>query len=134
MFKIYSDLEDGGDDPESKGSKIPRSEYPQIRIERRAMDQKRLKLERTNLMTELIEICCRFHDRLQFERLSQRPIRRVASKLIGIFKNFDPVSLIFRIFPIFAWLPEYKWKEDFVSDASAGFTVAVMHIPQGKQT
>ncbi len=28
-------------------------------------------------------------------------------------------------------LPQYRWRKDFVADVSAGFTVAVMHIPQG---
>ncbi|KAF5287627.1 hypothetical protein FQA39_LY15830 [Lamprigera yunnana] len=33
--------------------------------------------------------------------------------------------------PICQWLPTYKWDRDFASDLIAGFTVAVMHIPQG---
>ncbi len=32
----------------------------------------------------------------------------------------------------FSRLPKYQWKKDLPSDLSAGFTVAVMHIPQGK--
>jgi MFS superfamily sulfate permease-like transporter len=35
--------------------------------------------------------------------------------------------------PILHWLPNYRWREDFVSDLMAGFTVAVMHVPQGWQ-
>ncbi|XP_054280791.1 prestin-like isoform X2 [Macrosteles quadrilineatus] len=35
------------------------------------------------------------------------------------------------VFPVLNWLPKYNVKEDFVSDVISGFTVAVMHIPQG---
>lgn len=38
------------------------------------------------------------------------------------------------LFPIASWLPKYQWKTDIVNDLIAGFTVAIMHIPQGDQT
>ena len=34
--------------------------------------------------------------------------------------------------PILFWLPNYQWKQDFPNDVAAGFTVAVMQVPQGK--
>ncbi len=33
--------------------------------------------------------------------------------------------------PILDWLGGYDFKSDFLSDVVAGFTVAIMHIPQG---
>ena len=33
-------------------------------------------------------------------------------------------------FPIISWLHSYK-KDDFFSDLISGFTVAIMHVPQG---
>ena len=37
------------------------------------------------------------------------------------------LSLIISI----TWLPKYKWQHDLLHDLVSGFTVAVMHIPQG---
>lgn len=33
--------------------------------------------------------------------------------------------------PVTKWLPRYNWRDDFLGDLASGFTVAVMHIPQG---
>ena len=33
--------------------------------------------------------------------------------------------------PILFWLPNYQWRQDFPNDVAAGFTVAVMQVPQG---
>ncbi len=35
------------------------------------------------------------------------------------------------LFPILDWLPAYNWRRDAFADVMSGFTVAVMHIPQG---
>jgi MFS superfamily sulfate permease-like transporter len=32
--------------------------------------------------------------------------------------------------PILQWLPAYKWKDNFLSDAIAGVTVGIMVVPQ----
>ncbi|CAL8078988.1 unnamed protein product [Orchesella dallaii] len=45
--------------------------------------------------------------------------------------NWKPIRWLKRTFPILDWLPNYKWREDTPQDLIAGFTVAVMHIPQG---
>jgi len=45
-----------------------------------------------------------------------------------------PLAWIVRFIPILDWLPKYNWKEDLTKDLIAGFTVAVMQIPQGFKT
>ncbi|XP_023312052.1 sulfate transporter isoform X3 [Anoplophora glabripennis] len=40
-------------------------------------------------------------------------------------------NVILRTIPIMQWMPHYRWKTSFLSDVISGFTVAVMHIPQG---
>lgn len=46
-------------------------------------------------------------------------------------ENVKPNKIFLSMFPIFAWLPQYNFTKDLVSDIIAGFTVGVMHIPQG---
>jgi len=46
-------------------------------------------------------------------------------------KDFNWKTYILSFLPILSWLPNYNWKSNFVNDLVAGFTVAVMHIPQG---
>ncbi|XP_052860903.1 pendrin-like [Anopheles cruzii] len=46
-------------------------------------------------------------------------------------REVDPKSCITGLFPIFNWLPEYKFPSDFIGDLISGLTVGVMHIPQG---
>ena len=41
-------------------------------------------------------------------------------------------SLFLRRIPILSWLPKYSPRNDLVGDILSGFTVAIMHIPQGK--
>ena len=58
-----------------------------------------------------------------------------SQKIISRLKQIDKIDfwgILFRIVPIIQWLPKYKWKQDFINDLMAGFTVAVMHVPQGK--
>ena len=40
-------------------------------------------------------------------------------------------SFLLSLVPIVSWLPAYNWGRDGLSDLVAGFTVAIMHIPQG---
>lgn len=46
-------------------------------------------------------------------------------------ENVKPKNIFLSMFPIFAWLPDYNIGRDLISDIIAGFTVGVMHIPQG---
>ena len=59
----------------------------------------------------------------------------ILQQLKHSIKKIAPVSLksfLMGIFPILAWLPEYSWKDNFVSDLVSGCTIAVIQIPQGK--
>ncbi|KAM3846451.1 solute carrier family 26 member 6 isoform 2-T3 [Vipera latastei] len=40
-------------------------------------------------------------------------------------------NLLFRFLPILRWLPRYPVKEWLLGDITSGFSVAVMHLPQG---
>jgi len=48
------------------------------------------------------------------------------------FGLFSCSKFIMRLIPILTWLPKYQWRKNFPSDLMAGFTVGVMHVPQGK--
>lgn len=41
------------------------------------------------------------------------------------------MSLLHTVIPITYWLPNYDLRNDLIGDMISGFTVAVMHIPQG---
>ena len=45
-------------------------------------------------------------------------------------KDFNFKVYILSFLPILSWLPKYNWKSNLINDLVAGFTVAVMHIPQ----
>lgn len=46
-------------------------------------------------------------------------------------KNFDFKGLLYDSCPVLRWLPEYQVRKNLMGDVISGFTVAVMHIPQG---
>ena len=48
-------------------------------------------------------------------------------------RGFSLTSYLLSFLPILSWLPRYSWRKDIVNDLVAGFTVAVMHIPQVTQ-
>ncbi|XP_054277881.1 solute carrier family 26 member 6-like [Macrosteles quadrilineatus] len=52
-------------------------------------------------------------------------------KAVKTKSDWSIKTVLLSLFPIFAWLPAYNCKADFVSDLLSGFTVAVMHLPQG---
>lgn len=93
---------------------------PELRIFRPALNQHQLQ------------------ERFQWDPPPSRNVvqRRIAqvkrSKLFGCCSWHLIRDSVFGFFPILQWLPEYRWKEDFLDDFVAGFTVAVMNIPQGK--
>ncbi|XP_057334828.1 solute carrier family 26 member 10-like isoform X1 [Microplitis mediator] len=59
------------------------------------------------------------------------PDKSIRQSVINKYKNFEINSWLKKSIPIFHWLPNYQWKKDILGDIAAGFTVAVMHIPQG---
>lgn len=49
-------------------------------------------------------------------------------------ENVKANKIFLSVFPIFSWLSRYNIKTDLIADLIAGFTVGVMHIPQGHST
>lgn len=42
-------------------------------------------------------------------------------------------SLLFRFLPILRWLPRYPVKDWLLGDIASGFSVGIMHLPQGER-
>ncbi|XP_055372387.1 prestin-like [Condylostylus longicornis] len=55
----------------------------------------------------------------------------VSEELKKKVKKFSCIKILSSIFPIITWLSQYSIKDDLMSDIISGFTVAIMHIPQG---
>ncbi|XP_042147842.1 solute carrier family 26 member 6 [Ixodes scapularis] len=85
---------------------------PRIRIHRHAMNQEDLVKNYGEDSTD--------------SPLSQKMKRKFLSCC-----SCTPLSLLYSIFPILHWLPRYRVREHLVNDVVAGFTVSIMHIPQG---
>ena len=69
------------------------------------------------------------YDKLPANSSSSLDFIKDASRLAC--KDFNFKVYILSFLPILSWLPKYNWKSNFINDLVAGFTVAVMHIPQG---
>lgn len=41
------------------------------------------------------------------------------------------LNILFGFIPILHWLPKYKIREYLLNDLIGGFTVGIMHVPQG---
>lgn len=69
----------------------------------------------------------------EFDKLYQysKPQKQALRKRIVKSGRCQPGKTVLSLFPALIWLPKYEWKENIVSDIVAGFTVAIMHIPQG---
>lgn len=59
-------------------------------------------------------------------------------KSISVYRSFKKHyskcsvwATFLSFFPVLQWLPQYEFKNNITSDLASGFTVAVMHIPQG---
>uniref|UniRef100_A0A0N5AP11 Sulfate_transp domain-containing protein n=1 Tax=Syphacia muris TaxID=451379 RepID=A0A0N5AP11_9BILA len=57
--------------------------------------------------------------------------KSVIRKAIRRLTKCSPLSCICSFFPIFCWLPRYKWHTDLHGDIVGGLTVGIMHVPQG---
>ncbi|KAK0097436.1 hypothetical protein PV326_001843 [Microctonus aethiopoides] len=60
-----------------------------------------------------------------------KPEKSLKQTLKSTYKEFRLNDFLKKTIPIIHWLPNYDWKKNILGDAVAGFTVAVMHIPQG---
>ena len=58
-------------------------------------------------------------------------MRRSTRRRIRQLKSISLTKFLMSVVPILNWLPNYNWKRDLASDCAAGFTVAVMQVPQG---
>ncbi|TKR93924.1 hypothetical protein L596_008290 [Steinernema carpocapsae] len=61
--------------------------------------------------------------------------RRSFKALRSYYEPFTSCSLflsaLLSFFPIVDWLPKYKFRENLMYDIIGGFTVGIMHVPQG---
>ncbi|XP_061474320.1 solute carrier family 26 member 6 [Rhineura floridana] len=63
---------------------------------------------------------------------NQAPSTSLSAKIPKIrCSNSTAKSLLFRFLPILRWLPRYPVKEWLFGDIIAGFSVGIMHLPQG---
>jgi len=69
----------------------------------------------------------------EFDKLYQysKPQKRALWNRIVKSGHCQPEKTVLSLFPALVWLPKYDWKKNITSDIVAGFTVAIMHIPQG---
>lgn len=73
-----------------------------------------------------------FYDKQQFNNaLYYDNTKHKAAVCSNPMENVKPNKVFLSIFPIFSWLSQYNIKRDLISDIISGFTVGVMHIPQG---
>ncbi|KAF7282110.1 prestin-like isoform X2 [Rhynchophorus ferrugineus] len=68
---------------------------------------------------------------LHRDTLYEKPYSTIKAKCCRYCKSIHPLSCLLDSIPLCRWLPEYNWKKSFLSDIISGFTVAIMHIPQG---
>ncbi|XP_053691119.1 solute carrier family 26 member 6-like [Sabethes cyaneus] len=57
--------------------------------------------------------------------------RKVTDEVLSAVGNISLVGCVKSVFPIVAWLPEYRWKANFTDDVISGWTVGLMQLPQG---
>jgi len=58
-------------------------------------------------------------------------LQRDVAKKHGILKERSPIEWLEAALPIVGWLRKYNFKENIVSDITAGLTVAAVVVPQG---
>lgn len=59
------------------------------------------------------------------------PLAKVFVHLFSRCSGSTAKSLLFRFLPILIWLPRYPVKEWLLGDIISGFSVGIMHLPQG---
>lgn len=70
----------------------------------------------------------------QYGRVSSpdRPLREIINKkLEKVYREFSLCQFARGLIPIVDWLPKYSIKNDLIADLIAGFTISILHIPQG---
>jgi solute carrier family 26, other len=55
----------------------------------------------------------------------------VFQNLINLIRSINVIRFLFSICPVLKWLPRYSIKNNLINDVVTGFTVAVLHVPQG---
>jgi len=69
------------------------------------------------------------------EKVQEEGCAHCLQDVLGVVRNrldtFSTKHYLLSLLPVLSWLPHYKWREDLPNDLVSGFTVAVMHIPQG---
>lgn len=73
-----------------------------------------------------------FYDKQQFNNaLYYDNTKEKQAVCSNPMENVKANKIFLSVFPILAWLSRYNIKTDLIADLIAGFTVGVMHIPQG---
>ncbi|KYO29743.1 prestin isoform B [Alligator mississippiensis] len=92
------------------------------------------------IMMEQTELRCRSRgykglSEAEIEEVAQRtqaPSSSIRSKLHKMRCSGAVVkSLLFRVLPFLKWLPRYPIKDWLIGDITSGFSVGIMHLPQG---
>uniref|UniRef100_A0A131Y9N8 Sulfate/bicarbonate/oxalate exchanger sat 1 n=1 Tax=Rhipicephalus appendiculatus TaxID=34631 RepID=A0A131Y9N8_RHIAP len=104
-------MEDAKENSASNNNNLDGSK-PRIRIHRQAMNQEELVKNYGNESSDAT--------------LSQKVKRKFLSSCAC-----TPLSILYSLLPVLQWLPRYRVRDFLVKDIMAGFTVSIMHIPQG---
>ncbi|XP_067131166.1 prestin-like isoform X2 [Centruroides vittatus] len=98
-----------------------------------AKNQKCSKRHSTESVQSYISIKRNIFDEEEISKKYGKPhkLRESIVKQIAKCCRCSPISCIYSLFPILVWLPKYPFKQYILSDIIAGFTLAVLQIPQG---
>lgn len=68
----------------------------------------------------------------ELEQITGYDRRKSGKNLCETIKSLNAKEIVTNFCPVFQWLPNYPVKKYLMSDIVSGFTVAIMHIPQGE--